>query len=206
MPRKVTQRDYKKLSEKVYEFYETKHRMPSFQELTNIFTVSSKDTVARIVEDLVNLEFIDKDKNGKLLPKFERFKSQNYRPKKTLSQKVFSLKMLGLVEAGFPSFVDAEDLETISLEDWLVGDKTATFILKVKGESMIEAGIMDGDYVIVERGPAQAGRAAGFPNAVTDLRGIVLDGLHGIGPIWPAQTCAGLHGTANYARSARQLT
>ncbi len=152
MPRKVIQRDYKKLSEKVYEFYETKHRMPSFQELTNIFTVSSKDTVARIVEDLVNLEFIDKDKNGKLLPKFERFKSQNYRPKKTLSQKVFSLKMLGLVEAGFPSFVDAEDLETISLEDWLVGDKNATFILKVKGESMIEAGIMDGDYVIVERG------------------------------------------------------
>jgi len=32
--------------------------------------------------------------------------------------------------------------------------------------------------VIVERGPAKAGCPAGFPNAVTDLRGIVLDGLH----------------------------
>jgi repressor LexA len=33
-----------------------------------------------------------------------------------------------------------------------VADKSATFMLKVKGESMIDAGIMDGDYVIVERG------------------------------------------------------
>jgi repressor LexA len=60
--------------------------------------------------------------------------------------------MLGLVEAGFPTFVDAEDMETITLDDWLIGDKSATFMLKVKGESMIDAGIMDGDYVIVERG------------------------------------------------------
>jgi repressor LexA len=146
--RKVIQKDYKKLSERVYEFYEKNYRMPSFQELTNIFSVNSKDTVSRILEDLVNLEYIDKDKNGKLLPVMNRFKSYNYRPKK----KVGVLKMLGLVEAGFPTFVDAEDMESITLDDWLVGDKTATFMLRVKGESMIDAGIMDGDYVIVERG------------------------------------------------------
>ena len=52
--------------------------------------------------------------------------------------------------------------------------------------------------VIVERRPAKAGRMAGFPNAVTDLRGIVFDGLHGFGPIWPARRCNGLHGTASY--------
>lgn len=151
--RKVVQKDYKSLSQKIYNFYDNNYRMPSFQELTNVFGVSSKDTVARIVEDLVNLEFIDKDKNGKLLPKFDRFKSQNYKPKKNFKQKTFgALRMLGLVEAGFPTFVDAEDMETITLDDWLVGDKNATFMLRVKGESMIEAGIMDGDYVIVERG------------------------------------------------------
>lgn len=52
--------------------------------------------------------------------------------------------------------------------------------------------------VIIDSGPAQAGCPAGFPNAVTDLRGIVLDGLHGIGPIWPARLCGGLHGTTSY--------
>ena len=151
--RKVIQRDYKNLSQKVYNFYENKYRMPSFQELTDIFNVASKDTVARIVEDLVNLEFIDKDKNGKLIPKFEKFKSQNYKPKKNLKQKTFgTLRMLGLVEAGFPTFVEAEDMDTITLDEWLIGDKNATFMLKVKGESMIDAGIIEGDYVIVERG------------------------------------------------------
>jgi repressor LexA len=122
--------------------------MPSFQELTNVFGVNSKDTVARIVENLINLEYIEKDRNGKILPAMDRFKSRNYKPKKKTSV----LKMLGLVEAGFPTFVEASDMETITLDDWLVGDKTATFMLKVKGESMIDAGIMDGDYVIVERG------------------------------------------------------
>lgn len=154
--RKVIQRDYKKLSEKVYEFYHAKYRMPSFNELTGVFNVSSKDTVSRIITDLVNLEYLDQDKNGKLIPTFDKFKSQNYKPQKSLSKKIIKnipgLRMLGLVEAGFPSFVDAEDLETITLDDWLVGDKTATFMLKVKGESMIDAGIMEGDYVIVERG------------------------------------------------------
>jgi repressor LexA len=146
--RKVVQKDYKSLSQKIYDFYDNNYRMPSFQELTSVFGVNSKDTVARIVETLINLEYIERDKNGKILPIVDRFKSQNYKPKK----KVGILKMLGLVEAGFPTFVEASDMETITLDDWLVGDKTATFMLKVKGESMIEAGIMDGDYVIVERG------------------------------------------------------
>ncbi len=151
MPRKVIQRDYKKYSSQIYDFYDKHHRMPSFQELTNIFAVNSKDTVSRIVETLVSLDFLDKDENGRLLPVLDKFKSQNFKPKKT-TKILYSLRLLGLVEAGFPSFVDAEDMETITLDDWLIGDKTATFMLKVKGESMIDAGIMDGDFVIVERG------------------------------------------------------
>jgi repressor LexA len=154
--RKVIQKDYKSLSKKVYDFYELNYRMPSFTELTKVFGVSSKDTVSRIVETLVNLEYIDQDRNGRLLPIMDRFVSQNYKPRKTIAKsflkKIPALRMLGLVEAGFPTFVDAEDMETITLDDWLIGDKSATFMLKVKGESMIDAGIMDGDYVIVERG------------------------------------------------------
>lgn len=148
--RKVIQKDYKALSNKVYGFYESNYRMPTFSELTKIFGVNSKDTVSRIIDVLVSLDYLSKDDGGKLIPKMDRFVSKNYKPKKSYLKS--SLKMLGLVEAGFPTFVDAEDMETITLDDWLVGDKSATFMLKVKGESMIDAGIMDGDYVIVERG------------------------------------------------------
>ena len=62
------------------------------------------------------------------------------------------MRMLGLVQAGFPTHVEAQDLESVNLEEWLVGDKDATFMLRVKGDSMIDAWIVEDDYVIVERG------------------------------------------------------
>jgi repressor LexA len=140
--RKVIQRDYKKLSARVYEFLDAKKRMPTFEELKSVFVVRSKDTVSRIVNDLINLEYIEQDKSGKLLPKKRRTSAVEQTP----------FKMLGTVEAGFPTHVDAQDLETIKFEDWLIGDTNATFMLKVSGNSMIDAGICTGDFVIVERG------------------------------------------------------
>ena len=60
-------------------------------------------------------------------------------------------------------------------------------------------------YVIVNGGPAQTGRLTGLADAITELRGIVLDGLHCFGPIWSVQECAGLHGTkVSHPRSAKQ--
>jgi len=44
------------------------------------------------------------------------------------------------------------DVETLSLDEFLIENKEATYLLQVKGESMIEAGILPGDLVLVERG------------------------------------------------------
>ena len=62
--------------------------------------------------------------------------------------------MLGTVAAGFPSPAEEELADTISLEELLIRDKDATYLLKVNGDSMIEAGILPGDYLLVERGAA----------------------------------------------------
>lgn len=64
--------------------------------------------------------------------------------------------MLGLVEAGIPSTVDSDMLDTLSIEEYLIPKKEKTFILEVKGDSMIEAHIDEGDLVIAER--AQSAR------------------------------------------------
>ena len=152
------QRDYKKLSARVYEFLDAKKRMPTFEELKSVFVVRSKDTVSRIVNDLINLEYIEQDKSGKLLPIINKHYSKGTPLPKGVDTKRsgvtgdLNLKMLGTVEAGFPTHVDAQDLETIKFEDWLIGDTNATFMLKVSGNSMIDAGICAGDFVIVERG------------------------------------------------------
>ena len=61
------------------------------------------------------------------------------------------IPFLGLVEAGFPSPAEEELSDTMSFDDYLIDNKEASYILKVKGDSMIDAGICEGDMVVVER-------------------------------------------------------
>ena len=62
------------------------------------------------------------------------------------------LPFLGTVAAGFPSPADEELTDTMSLDEYLIGNKEATYILKVHGNSMLDAGILPGDMLLVERG------------------------------------------------------
>jgi repressor LexA len=60
--------------------------------------------------------------------------------------------MLGSVEAGFPSPAEEELVDTLSLDDLLIQNRDASFLLKVSGDSMTGAGIMPGDMVIIDKG------------------------------------------------------
>ncbi len=66
---------------------------------------------------------------------------------------VLSIPLSGLITAGEP--IEAiETSETLVVPANLVADPANTFVLKVKGESMRDEGILDGDLVIVERNPS----------------------------------------------------
>lgn len=56
------------------------------------------------------------------------------------------------VSAGYPSPAQDYDAESLDLNEHLIRDRVSTFILRVAGNSMIDAGISDGDEVIVDRG------------------------------------------------------
>lgn len=58
---------------------------------------------------------------------------------------------LTTVTAGFPSPADDYVDKKINLHEYLVRNNAATFFLKAHGESMINAGIYDGDLLIVDR-------------------------------------------------------
>src|SRR5262249_57467660 len=62
------------------------------------------------------------------------------------------LPVLGTVSAGFPSPADEELTDTMSLDEYLISKKEATYVLKVHGNSMCDAGILPGDMLLVERG------------------------------------------------------
>jgi len=126
------------LKERVYKlklFYNQTGRMPSYSEIADLFGFRSKNAAFKFIEKLIKLNLIQKDSKGKLIPIF-------------LANQI---KVLGVVEAGFPSCAEEELLDTISLDKWLINNPTSTFMLKVKGDSMIEAGIMPKDYVLVDR-------------------------------------------------------
>lgn len=55
------------------------------------------------------------------------------------------------VPAGFPSPADDYIEDRLDLNQLLVQNKSATFFLRVKGDSMINAGINDGDIIVVDK-------------------------------------------------------
>jgi len=118
------------------DFYDNKGRMPSFSELGTIWRLKSKNAVSKVVDKLINSDVVDKDDRGRLIPR----------------SIVHTARLLGSVEAGFPSPAEEELADTISLDEMLIKDKTASYLLKVSGDSMIEAGILPEDMVIVDRG------------------------------------------------------
>lgn len=62
-----------------------------------------------------------------------------------------ALLSVGTVRAGFPSPAQDHAVDRIDLMGRLVKHPQATFMLRIKGESMREAGILDGSVVVVDR-------------------------------------------------------
>jgi repressor LexA len=62
------------------------------------------------------------------------------------------IKLLGTVQAGFPSPAEEELIDTLSLDEFLIKNPQASYLVKVTGDSMIDAGIMPDDLVVVDRG------------------------------------------------------
>jgi SOS regulatory protein LexA len=120
---------------KLIDFYRNNKRMPSYSEMAVLFGFNSKNSVYKLVKKMKREGIIEQDGKGKLIP-----------------SKLFGeLKLLGLVEAGFPSPAEEELADTITLDEWMIENREATYMLKVKGDSMIDAGIVPGDLVVVER-------------------------------------------------------
>lgn len=123
---------YKK---KILSFYEAHKRMPGYVEIMNLTGFKSKNAVYKLINKLVDLGVIEKDARGKITPVFT-------------SEEV---PFLGYVEAGLPSLAEEDLLDTIDIDTYLIPHKENSYILEVKGDSMIDAAICEGDYVIVEK-------------------------------------------------------
>jgi SOS regulatory protein LexA len=127
---------YESYKNKLAAFYARHHRMPGYQELMRLTGFRSKNAVYKLITKFAAEGVVVKDRHGRLAPG---------------KQLVGGTRLLGLVEAGFPSAAEEELLDVMSFDEYLTPNKESSYILKVKGDSMIDAGICEGDMVIVER-------------------------------------------------------
>jgi len=119
----------------VVSFYKKHRRMPGYKEIMRLTGFRSKNAVFKLIGKMVQDGVVLKDKSGHLTP----------------GKLTAGVRLLGVVEAGFPSAAEEELLDVMDFDEYLVPNKESTYILKVKGDSMIDAGIHPGDMVIVER-------------------------------------------------------
>lgn len=121
--------------DKVVAFYSKHRRLPGYQELMSMLGFKSKNAAYKLIAKLVEDGVLEKDARGKLSP----------------GSALRGVRLLGVVEAGFPSPAEEELLDVMDFDEYLAPNKESSYILKVKGDSMIDAGIQPGDLVIVER-------------------------------------------------------
>jgi repressor LexA len=115
---------------------------PSYREIADNFELSSTATIHEHIKMLEDKGFIATNHNS--ARSIELIKME------TNWTQAFELSLAGLITAGEP--IEAiEERESISIPATMVRDPEISFALKVKGLSMIDDGILDGDYVIVEK-------------------------------------------------------
>ncbi len=109
--------------------------MPGYKEIMALVGFKSKNAVYKLINKLVEAGIVEKDSQGHITPK----------------NMFGQVPVLGLVEAGFPSVAEEDRLDTMSIDELLIEDQSNTYMLEVKGDSMIEEGIREGDMVVAEK-------------------------------------------------------
>ena len=134
MPRKTNLEDK---IDRLRRFFRQENRVPGYAEMLALFEYRSKNAVHGLLKKLEEAGYLRKGPGGKIA--FTR-------------RLTGSVKLLGAVQAGFPSPAEEELVDILSLDEYLIRRPDATFMLTVSGDSMIDAGIHPGDIVLVEKG------------------------------------------------------
>lgn len=119
---------------------------PSYREIAEHFGLSSPSTVCQHVKTLAEKGMIAMGEEGEA-------RSIELVDTGQSAALALELPLVGLITAGLP--IEAvEEQETMAVPTQFVLDGANSYVLKVKGRSMIDDGIHDGDFVVIERNPS----------------------------------------------------
>ncbi|HZZ93115.1 MAG TPA: S24 family peptidase [Usitatibacter sp.] len=125
--------------DKLQDYYAEHKVIPSYSVLATLWGVSAKSWVSECVKRFEEAGFLDWTPDRQLKPGkrfFERHVADSP------------------VQAGMPSAAIAEGGDHVaSIDEMVVRKPSATVLVRVKGDSMVDAGILEGDYLVVEKQP-----------------------------------------------------
>ena len=137
-----------KQQNKLFNFL--KHRIkktnvsPSFEEMKNAMGLKSKSGIQRLIDGLVERGFIEKKNNRK------RAINIINSTKSKKNNNLINLPLLGNIAAGNPIEAIENSDENIQVPLNLISSNKKNYVLKVKGDSMVNKAIVDGDKAIIE--------------------------------------------------------
>ena len=131
----------KKLLDFLVDYYNENNVYPTFDEMRDFLKIKSKSGIHKLLSSLEEKGFVNR------LPHKARALSIN----SSVNENEKNLPFLGRIAAGNPIEAITGSFEQISVPNYLINDKDEHYTLEVTGDSMVDAGIFDGDIVIIRK-------------------------------------------------------
>jgi repressor LexA len=127
---------------------------PSFEEMKDKIGLKSKSGIHRLIKSLEERGFIRQIPNKARALEVIRY-PENLQPRGAINDnvKMTSVPFYGKIAAGTPIEAIANQTDTMDVPSDMLG-LGKFYALKVEGDSMIEAGINDGDRIIIQEAPS----------------------------------------------------
>ncbi len=131
----------KRLLDFLIDYHNSHHVYPTFDEMKGFLQIKSKSGIHKLLSSLEEKGIVNR------LPHKARALSVN----NSANQNEQNLPFLGKIAAGNPIEAITGSFEQISVPNYLINSKNEHFTLEVTGDSMIDAGIFDGDIVVIKK-------------------------------------------------------
>lgn len=144
----VLYRKEREVLEFLVQFQNRNGYSPTLTEISKATGHKANSTVHSLIRALVEKGYVQKvDGNSRVLKVID----QKIAATMSGNTQSIELPLMGFIAAGMPLEPHSDPNATFQVSaSMLSGQKTA-YVLQVKGESMIEDGILDGDYVVIEK-------------------------------------------------------
>ncbi len=121
---------------RLQDYYAIHRALPSLSSIGRLVGLRSKSSVSALAKRLQLAGYLSTTPDRRLAP----------------TEQFFARAVVDSVRAGLPQAANDPRQESLAIDNYLISKPSRTVLLLVKGDSMSEAGLCEGDHIVVDRG------------------------------------------------------